>query len=121
MNYCEVCGKVYSEEPHVIFRSQASYMVKVPLNIKHLCNEHHRGNEGPHLNRNIDLKYKRELQKKLFSLFTKEHYRTKEISEILEISELEAFKIVKTLKYHEDGYARLDTILRCMGGKLYAD
>ena len=73
MKYCEICGRP-AEEHNIVFRSKAAYMVNVEINKKQLCEEHHRGNEGPHLNRKIYLKYKLELQKKLFEIFTKPFY-----------------------------------------------
>lgn len=123
MNYklCEVCGKPYAECHHIVFRKQATYMKEVKLNHKYLCVEHHRGNDSPHRNREIDLKYKREMQKKLFELFSKEYYTVEKISEILGVTELGAYRIVKTLRVYEKGYERVDLVIRMMGGKLYVD
>lgn len=120
MKYCEICGKI-AEEHHVVFRSQAKYMVNVKINTRDLCNVHHRGNEGPHLNRKTDLKYKLELQKKLFEIFSKPFYTEKEIQEILDISESETKSIVKTLIRHKEGYERTGLVIRCMGDRLYAE
>lgn len=121
MKYCKICGKQYAEEHHVVFRSQAKFMENVALNKIPLCSEHHRGNEGPHLNKKIDIKYKLELQKELFKLFTKTHYTEKEIREALDISETETRTLVKTLKLTAEGYDSTDIVIRCMGGKLYAN
>jgi hypothetical protein len=119
MKCCEICGRE-SEEHHIVFRSQASYMVKVELNKKLLCPEHHKGNDGPHLNRKTDLKYKLELQKKLFELFSKDYYKAPEIKELLGLRELNMFSFIKILNPVGDkGFARLDIVMRCMGGKLY--
>jgi hypothetical protein len=97
MKYCEICGRI-AEEHHIVFRSQASYMVNVEINKKPLCLEHHKGNDGPHLNRKTDLKYKQELQKNLFKIFPKSFYTEKDIQEVLNISETETRAIIKTLK-----------------------
>lgn len=119
MNYCEICGKE-AEEHHIVFRSQAGYMVNVALNKKSLCIEHHKGNEGPHLNRKIDLKYKLPLQNKYFELFSKDYYKAPEIKEILGMTETDMFSFIKRLSPHGDkGFKRLDIVMRCMGGKLY--
>nr|WP_272509117.1 hypothetical protein [Clostridium ganghwense] len=104
---------------HIVFRSQAPYMKEVKLNHKYLCIEHHRGNSSPHRNREIDLKYKKELQKKLLDLFPKAYYTVEEIGELLGISELGTYRIVKTLKLHEEGYERVDLVIRMMGGMMY--
>jgi hypothetical protein len=118
MKYCEICGRI-AEEHHVVFRSQAKYMVNVEINKRHLCSEHHRGNNSPHMNRKIDLKYKLELQKQLFEIFSKPFYNEKEIQDALEISEGETKAIVKTLKRYKEGYERTDLVIKCMGEKLY--
>lgn len=117
--YCIVCGKPYSEEHHVIYRSIAPWMINVRLNKIYLCAEHHRGNNSPHLSKKIDLQYKRELQAKLTKLFNQQYYTVKEIKNILEISEGEAKGIVKTLSLGKEGYSRENIIMRCMGGKNY--
>lgn len=116
---CSVCGRPYSELHHIVFRSQAPYMREVKINHKYLCSEHHRGNNSPHRNKEIDVKYKKELQKKLFELFSKEYYTVEEISEILGVTELGAYRIVKTLKVYEKGYERVDLVIRMMGGMMY--
>lgn len=118
MNYCEICGRP-SEEHHIIFRSQCPCMTNVKINIKYLCPEHHRGNNSPHMDRKIDIKYKLELQKKLFEIFSKPFYSEKEIQKALDISEGETRTIVKLLKRYKEGYERTDIVIRCMGGRLY--
>lgn len=120
MKYCEICGRA-AEEHHIVFRSQASYMVNVELNKKSLCAEHHKGNDGPHLNKKTDLKYKLELQKKLFELFIEDYYKAPDIKELLGLSEDEMFTFIKILSPFKDkGFERMVIILRCMGGRLYS-
>jgi hypothetical protein len=120
MKYCEICGRP-AEEHHIVFRSKASYMVHVDLNKKPLCPEHHKGNDGPHLNRKTDLKYKLELQKKLFELFSEDYYKAPDIKELLGLTDLSMFSFIKTLNPVGDkGFERLDIVMRCMGGKIYA-
>jgi hypothetical protein len=118
MKYCEICGRI-AEEHHIVFRSQASYMVNVEINKKPLCLEHHRGNNSPHMDKKIDVKYKLELQNKLFKIFPKSFYTENEIQEVLNISETETRAIVKTMRRYKEGFERLDIVIRCMGGKLY--
>lgn len=121
MKYCEICGRA-AEEHHIVFRSQASYMVEVELNKKYLCPEHHRGNDSPHGDRKIDVKYKLELQSKLFEIFSKEYYKASEIKELLGLSDVDLYKFIKTLNPVGDkGFKRFDVVLRCMGDKLYGN
>lgn len=120
MKQCEICGRP-GERHHIVFRSQAPYTKEVRLNHKDLCSEHHRGDNGPHKSREIDLKYKKELQKKLFQIFYKDYYSIEEISNLLEISDIGAYRIVKTLVIHEHGYEKVELIIRLMGGMLYVE
>ena len=122
--YCLICGSPYSEEHHVIFRGQQSAMIKCPLNIIHLCHIHHRGNESPHNNREIDLKYKKDLQEKLESLFSyKECYKEEEVKNILLIHSKDVRKLLKPLCVaiinKEIGYRREEIIKQCLGGRMY--
>lgn len=119
MKQCEICGRP-AEEHHIVFRLKASYMVNVEINKKLLYAEHHKGNDGPHLNRKTDLKYKLELQKKLFELFKKEHYKAIEIKELLGLTELGMFNFIRRLDPVGDkGFSKIDIVMRCMGGQLY--
>lgn len=120
MEYCEVCGRNQVQDHHIVFRGQAPYMIDIKLNIKKLCIEHHNGNEGPHRNRKIDIKYKYELQTKLFELFDKEYYSEKEIKELLKTTTKVARDITKKLMLYKEGYERIDIISRLMGGRIYA-
>lgn len=116
---CEVCGRNYSEQHHFVHRSQAKYMENVDINKIRLCNEHHRGNQWPHLNNKVDVEYKLQLQRKLFKLFAKPYYRLSEIKEVLGMSESEVQRFVKVLRLYKERFDRLDIVIRCMGGKLY--
>lgn len=119
MKECEICSKVPGEQHHIVFRSQCKAMIKAPINHIYLCEEHHRGNNGPHLNRKTDIKYKLELQKKLFELFIEKHYHKYEVEQLLRIDSKEVDRLVKTLKWYKEGYDRIDIVRMCMGGMLY--
>lgn len=68
------------------------------------------------------MKNKIVFQKKLFELFDEKDYNMKEISEILQIELKEVKKICKTAIRNNAGrYERLNIIIACMGGMLYAD
>ena len=70
MEICEVKGCNHpGQRHHIVFRSQGGLDFK--LNYKYLCPEHHTGNESPHKKKEIDLKYKREMQMELLALFFK--------------------------------------------------
>lgn len=117
---CEVCNRNITELHHIVFRSQAPYMANIKINFKYLCPEDHRGNNGPHMNREIDFKYKYELQTRLFELFSNPYYTEKEIKEKLETTASIARKITKKLKLYKKGYERVDLVARLMGGRIYA-
>lgn len=116
MYKCEVCGGA-ADKHHVVHRSEGG--IDFPLNIKHLCHEHHRGKNGPHRNRRTDIQYKLELQEKLQSLLTRMYYRQEELSVILGINGRMARKLTKGLKNHKEGYPSKDIIYRLMGEEEY--
>lgn len=120
MKECIVCGRPNSEEHHIVFRSQQKALEHCKVNKIYLCSEHHRGNNSPHKNRNMDIKYKLELQKKLFKLFDREDYkyREKDIKELLGISSAAVNRICKLID-RRVGYTREEIVRACMGGKLY--
>lgn len=118
--YCEICGAP-GEKHHVVFRKKCAAMINAKINYKYLCGEHHRtGKEAPHNNRQVDIKYKLELQKQLFQLFSDDYYNKTEIAELLEIKPKEVDQFAKTLMWHSQGYKSLDIVIKCMGGGLYA-
>ncbi len=114
---CEVCGRPNAEYHHVIFRSQGGLAFK--YNCKYLCAEHHRGNNSPHKNRQIDLKYKAEMQGKLEKALVKDYYEAEELIQILQLNKNQVKNITKTLIIHKEGYDKWDIIRKLMGGRLY--
>lgn len=115
---CEVCGKAFAEKHHVIYRSQGGLDIKV--NFTWLCEEHHRGNSSPHKNRKIDLVYKRQVQEKLFDMFSKkEVYQIKEIAEIIGYDRNRLEKKFKSVPCRAGEYAVEDIVRKLCGGKLY--
>lgn len=123
--YCEECLKNDIWKPaelhHIILKSKAKYMSNIKINFKYLCPEHHRlGKNSPHMNREVDLRYKLQLQKDMFSLFEdKEYWTEREIRDKLQTTNSEAKKITKKLLLHKEGYKALDIVIRLMGGMLY--
>lgn len=111
----------YLEKHHIVFRKQNKAIEKWLVNIKDLCLGCHRGNDGPHLNRITDLKYKRELQRTIEAELTSEGYRENDLMLTLGLTVDEIQKTVKTLSRSSYGYRRLDIVMELMGGKLYND
>lgn len=114
---CEVCGNPNVERHHIIFRSQLG--LDFPLNYKYLCFEHHKGNKSPHCCREIDLKYKVELERKLKKLLDKEFYTEDEIRQLLGLKKKQADKIFRRFRIYPEGYSRDEILRRLMGGRLY--
>lgn len=120
--YCTECGCNVTELHYIILRSKASYMANIKVNFKYLCPEHHRGNAGPHHNRDKDLEYKLQLQKDMFSLFEDKDYWTDiEIKDKLKCTSSEVKKITKKLRLYKEGYDKFQLIQRLMGGMLYGN
>ena len=115
--HCEICGAT-ADIHHIIHKHEGGYDIK--LNYKYLCNYHHRGKNGPHYCIETDIRYKLELQKKLFKLLTKEFYTAKELHILLEIRNSSLKKLIKNLKLYKEGYYKEDIIRNLMGGKLYS-
>lgn len=71
---CAVCGRPYAERHEIFFGTgQRQLSIKYGLQID-LCAEHHRGADGPHHNREINLKYKREAQTKFEAKYGHEKF-----------------------------------------------
>jgi hypothetical protein len=107
------------EKHHVVYRKQAKYMENIKANFIYLCAEHYRGNNGPHRNRQTDLKYKQELQTKYYVMFPKNYYKIEDIMKILECSEVQARHICKVIRLEKEGYPKEQIIFRMMGERFY--
>lgn len=119
MRQCEVEGcTCAAQRHHIVFRSQGG--LDIELNYKDLCATHHNmSRQGPHQNREIDLKYKRELQDTYFEVFTKESYIISEIAELIGYNEDKLAKRFKAVPQIAGRYKSEDIIRALMGGKLY--
>ena len=69
---CAVCGGVGTERHHIIPRSHCRALIHCEKNLVVLCPRCHRGRNGVHQNRELDLKLKLEFQNELEMLFDKE-------------------------------------------------
>lgn len=61
LDHCIVCGRCHPHKHEVFFGRNRQLSIKYNM-ILPLCYEHHEGINGPHRNRQVDLKYKRAAQ-----------------------------------------------------------
>ena len=110
---CAICGAP-AERHHIIFRSQFKGL-ETNWNYKYLCPTHHRGIQSPHRSKQIDIEYKREVQRYLTQTLYKDYYTQLEIIKELNLQANIVKKICKILQMHKEGYKTSDIILRIMG------
>ena len=118
MFFCEICNKK-ADIHHIVHKYQGGFDIEV--NYKYLCEKHHRGKYGPHKCLETDLIYKIEMQKKLYTILTKDFYKAKELTTLLNTSSNMIKRITKDLKMYKEGYSKNDIIKRIMGGTFYTD
>lgn len=116
LHLCEICQKE-ADIHHIIHKHEGG--LDIEINYMYLCEEHHRGKDGPHKNEEVDIEYKIRLQEKLYRLLPKNYYNSKEISTILNISSNIVKRITKNMKLYKEGYLKTDIILFLMGGTYY--
>ncbi len=102
----------------IIFKSQGG--LDFELNYKYLTSKEHRGINGPHRNKETDLKYKKELQEQLESLLTKDYYNIRELIDLLGLNEKQANRAFRKL-LKVNGIARDDVIYRLLGNRYYKE
>ena len=73
-NYCFVCGKYGTDKHHVFFGVGNRKLSDKYGLIVGLCYNHHRGNEGVHFNRELDLELKRYAQEKFTDMYSQDEY-----------------------------------------------
>lgn len=115
---CEICNAP-ADIHHIIHRSEGG--LDIQLNYKYLCPYHHRGKYGPHHCKEVDLRYKLDLQNKLFDVLKKDYYSFKELALQLNIPKNTLKRITKNLKLYKEGYKKSDVIFKIMGEKLYSE
>lgn len=111
--FCEICGAP-AERHHKIFKSQFKGL-EAEWNYKYLCPTHHRGTQSPHRSKEVDLRYKREVQQYLSKVLTKDYYTQNELVKELNLQANVVKKICKILQMYKEGYKSSDIILRIMG------
>lgn len=118
---CYICCNPNIEVHHIIFRSHAPYMKDAEINLIGLCPLHHRGKEGVHFNKKLDLRLKQEMQLQLMLLFNKEFYTEEEIREMLGINKKQVARLVKTIVRQNSGYLNTLIVKRCLGDRFYEE
>lgn len=122
---CTECGRYgWTTQHHVVFKQMGSGNgLDFPLNLKRLGNylscDCHKNNKGPHLCKEKDSEYKRELQVNLRIKLTQEYYTPEKLCEVIGTIPEQLKKAFKTLHQYEEGYLMQDVVKRLMGGKLY--
>lgn len=114
---CEICRKE-GDIHHIVHRSEGG--LDFELNYKYLCPNHHRGKNGPHKDKFVDLKYKLEMQIILESTLKKEFYSLNEVYELIHIKKNQLKRLSKNLKLYKEGYLSKDIIFELMGRKKYS-
>ena len=105
------------EKHHIVFKSQGG--LDFAWNYMFLTPEQHRGNEGPHRNRERDLELKRSMQKNLKGILREKDYTLEGIIKTLGLKRKQAEKAFKRVTCRGGKYKTEDIIRRLMGGKLY--
>lgn len=118
MFFCEICHKK-ADIHHIVHRHEGGFDIEI--NYKYLCEEHHRGKNGPHHCLEIDLKYKLKMQQKLYILLTKKFYNFREIGQVLNAPFNTVKRLTKNIKLYKEGYKKEDIILRLMGNVYYTE
>lgn len=118
MSLCEICN-AEADIHHIVYRSEGGFDIE--LNYKYLCSSHHRGKYGPHQSKEVDLRYKLDLQNKLYDILKKDYYSFKELVLELNIPKNTLKRITKNLKLYKEGYKKSELILKIMGEKFYCE
>lgn len=116
MNYCIVCGKP-GERHHIVYKNQGGF--DIPINYVYLCHYHHREEEGPHKNREVDLFYKKKMQSSIMNILNKDYYSIEEIADIFKFNPVQAKVLSSRVRKYKKGCRRIEIIKIIMGGKIY--
>lgn len=118
MSLCEICNSE-ADIHHIVHRSEGGFDIE--LNYKYLCPSHHRGKYGPHQSKEVDLRYKLDLQNKLYDMLKKDYYSFKELALELNIPKNTLKRITKNLKLYKEGYKKSELIFKIMGENFYSE
>ena len=104
---------------HIVFRSQRG--LDIERNLIDLSYMDHEGKNGPHMNKEVNLKLKRDLQKEYYELFPDNEYSIEEIAILLNKSKKYIEKHFRKVPNFCGVYKRDEIIKKLMGGKFYFD
>lgn len=105
------------EKHHIVFKSAGG--IDFPLNYKYLSPVDHRGDNGPHMNRKTDLRYKEELEEELRVILTELYYFESEVIQLLELDKKQADKAFRHVMVNSQGMNTEQIIFRLLGGRYY--
>lgn len=108
---------MFKEKHHIVFKSQGG--LDFELNYIDLSPVAHRGQRGPHMNKEVDLIYKRELESNLRRLLDKERYFEEEVIQLIGLDSKQAYKAFKRVARTSEGMHKEDIIQRLLGGRFY--
>ena len=108
---------VFIEKHHIVFKSQGG--LDFDLNYKYLSALEHRGDHGPHKNKEVDDYYKAQMERKLRDILVCDYYSVDELVDILKLKTKQADRAFKRIKRGANGIDRESVIFRLMGGKFY--
>lgn len=73
-DYCFICGRYGTEIHHIFFGNPNRKWSEKYDCVVGLCYNHHRGNEGVHNNRELDVYLKQTAQKRFIELYSESEY-----------------------------------------------
>lgn len=73
-DYCFICGRYGTEIHHVFFGNPNRKWSEKYKCVIGLCYEHHRGNNGVHFNRELDMKLKRMAQERFIEAYPEQDF-----------------------------------------------
>lgn len=73
-DYCFICGRYGTEIHHIFFGNPNRKWSEKYNCVVGLCYNHHRGNEGVHNNRELDVYLKQTAQKRFIELYSESEY-----------------------------------------------
>jgi hypothetical protein len=118
LSLCEICN-AEADIHHIIHRSEGGFDIE--LNYKYLCPSHHRGKYGPHHSKEVDLRYKLNLQNKLYDILKKDYYSFKDLVLELNIPKNTLKRITRNLKVYKEGYKKSEVIFKILGEHFYSE
>lgn len=119
---CKNCGAFGRiTEHHKIKRSKQKALIKCKYNLIDLCDQCHYAIHHLPNGHSLDIKIQLNFQNFLETKFLKEFISREEVKEVLEITDKEVDKLLKTISPFKGLYLREDVIRECMGGRIITE